>query len=372
MNKRKVLEERQRKLEKAEAIIEGLAKHGIDVEIEQLNEDFAKYETMLAERENSGAVEEITEEQKQVIKSLDSYYEIFLQGHNEIYYDETIRRPTIIDDRVVEFFLAVVPPHLIETQTEVIEENKRNQASLNEFNLNYILRTLRDDGQMYEAEGYIEPTTGKIKVVDGSSRRMSCILAVKPYRIMVTREVISRKQLGLRSERANDHKGSSFWEQSLEFSELKKDGLSNQEIAQAKGVQESRVSYGLGAVDEVPNELYTRFQAHTSIARTTIEWLVPKWRLMSKVDRTHEFLQNVKPFNESDAKNDAQVLSNMKRAFRKIMPEEHQPAPAKGYMQRKDYQIKHKFDHDSGKVVVNVIDASPEILAKIDSFFKEL
>ena len=371
--KREKLDERQRKLERANEIIKGLAKHDVTVDLRTVSSDFDKYEKMLAEREGDSSESiEITEEQKQVIKSLDSYYEIFLQGTEEVYYDETIRRPTVIHGKVVEFFLAVVPGHLIESKTDVIEENKRDQKALNEYTLDYILCTLSVDGQQYEAEGYIDPDTGIIKVVDGSSRRMSCIIGNKPFRIWITREVITRKDLAIRSDRANDYKPLSFWETSQEYSTLKKEGLTNQEIADAKKVGEGRVSIGLGAVDEVPYEVYTSFQAGTGVVRTTIEWLVPAWRLLAKQNLTDAFLKEIKPFKESGLDNDKQVLTKMKRVYRDVLPDATKPGPAKGFVQKDDYQIKHKFDHDSGKATINIIDASPEVLSKLDAFIKEL
>jgi ParB family chromosome partitioning protein len=278
----------------------------------------------------------------------------------------------VIGGKVVEFVLAIVPHHLIETKTKVVEENKRKQSSLNEFTLSYILRTLRTDGQQEEAEGFMPEGESIIYVMDGSSRRWSCVLAKKPFKIWVAREAISSTDVAYRSEVANDHKSLSFYESCHDVVVEKNNGLSNIQIANKLGWSEGRVSIALGARTELPEAIYDCFQAKTSVSRESVEKLVPVWRALVKLEQNEAFASLLCPFESSEFENDEQVLADLLKTAKSLMPSGKADSTPKGYSKRSDCLLKHKINRQKGELTINVKEASPEVLKKIERFLEKL
>ena len=90
----------------------------------------------------------------------------------------------VAGEETVAFELVKIQANQVAEKTQVFAENAREQAFLNEHALADILNTLKERGQQYPAVGrWLDD--GRIEVLDGSRRRMSCILAEKDFLIYV-------------------------------------------------------------------------------------------------------------------------------------------------------------------------------------------
>lgn len=96
----------------------------------------------------------------------------------------------VAGQEVVQFELTRIAAQDIESKTFVFSENAREQSFLNEHALSDVLATLKDKGQQYPAVGR-RSEDGRIEVLDGSRRRMSCILAQKEFMIYVAENINS-------------------------------------------------------------------------------------------------------------------------------------------------------------------------------------
>jgi ParB family chromosome partitioning protein len=367
-----VLAERAERTKLVQKIVKDLKALGENVSMKEVATNIDMYQQLLVSRANGESTETLSSDAKAALKSMNEYYELLVSGQDDVYIDETFKRISVIGGKVVEFVLAIVPYHLIETKTKVVEENKRNQSALNEFTLSYILRTLRDDGQQEEAEGFMPEGESVIYVMDGSSRRWSCVLAKKPFKIWVARETIDSTDVAYRSEVANDHKSLSFYESCSDVVSAKRNGLSNIQIANKLGWSEGRVSIALGARTELPEAIYDCFQAKTSVSRETIEKLVPMWRALVKQKQDGEFVAQLCPFESSECENDEQVLAYLLMTGKSLIPTAKADNTLKGYSQRSNCLVKHKFNRQKGELTINVKEATPEILEKIEKFLEEL
>ncbi len=369
--KESILDKRNEQIKRVRELKNKLQDIGIEASLSEIGADFDNYMDMVnakpEERENP------TEEQKELIKKVDNYYDLLLKGTDEVFYDYSITKKSVIKNEVVEFVLAIVPAKLIGTATRVAKENKRNQDSLNEHNLHYILKTLRDDGQYMEAEGFLSPEDGKIVIVDGSSRSVSCFLAERPFKIFVALkqvEVFDSETIEQRSEVANDHKSISFWEIGKDLSNLKsKTNFSAAKIAEMRNLSAPRVSTLLGAVDEVPYSLYEYFDSITSVSRPIVEKLVPMWRGLAKENATDKFLEQLGDKTDYSGLSDDQVFKQMQAISKALLTPNTDRRSS--YTDKGAFRVKQKFDAKKGTASINIIDASPDIIEKLQKFLDE-
>lgn len=124
---------------------------------------------------------------------------------------------SVAGEDLVSFELVRIPAAEVATRTVVFEENAREQSFLNEHALSDVLTTLKERGQQYPAVGR-KNKDGKIEVLDGSRRRMSCILADKEFLIYVA-ENINGEHAKFLSDVANAHKPLSLREGQRDASE---------------------------------------------------------------------------------------------------------------------------------------------------------
>ncbi len=169
----------------------------------------------------------------------------------------------------VEFELLHIPADQIEQQTCVFAENAREQAFLTEHALSDVLATLRESGQQYPAVGR-RNADGKIEVLDGSRRRMSCILAQKEFLIYVA-DNINADHAKFLSDVANAHKPLSLYEKGKEMQAKLDSGEAEDQKALAKMFQcsEALVSGALKAAD-LPLELLQAYPNVSDLGRPTI------------------------------------------------------------------------------------------------------
>lgn len=175
----------------------------------------------------------------------------------------------VAGEETVAFELVKIDAGKVATETQVFAENAREQAFLNEHALADILTTLKERGQQYPAVGrWLED--GRIEVLDGSRRRMSCILANKDFLIYVAKGINSEHAKFL-SDVANAHKPLSLYERGKEMQLLLAQGKVDDQKELAKYCQcsEALVSGALKAAS-LPMELLMAYPSVSELGRPTI------------------------------------------------------------------------------------------------------
>lgn len=176
---------------------------------------------------------------------------------------------SVAGEASVEFQLLRIPANEIVPRTQVFSENAREQSFLNELALSDILVTLQDRGQQYPAVGrWVE--NDKIEVLDGSRRRMSCILAGQDFLIYVAHGINSKHAKFL-SDVANAHKPLSLYERGKEMQTLldRQEVLDQKELAKVCQCSEALVSGALKAA-ALPLLLLQAYPSVGELGRPTI------------------------------------------------------------------------------------------------------
>jgi ParB family chromosome partitioning protein len=170
---------------------------------------------------------------------------------------------------LITFELIRIPADKVSSTTTVFEQNAREQSFLNEHALSDILTTLRDRGQQYPAVGR-RTSNGQIEVLDGSRRRMACILAHQDFLIYVA-EGINEEHAKFLSDVANAHKPLSLYEKGKEMLAKLENGEAEDQKALAKMFQcsEALVSGALKAA-ALPLELLQAYPNVVELGRPTI------------------------------------------------------------------------------------------------------
>lgn len=114
----------------------------------------------------------------------------------------------VAGENIVQFELVRIPANKVATETTVFVDNAREQSFLNEHALSDVLVTLKERGQQYPAVGR-RTEDGKIEVLDGSRRRMSCILAEQDFLVYVA-DNINTDHAKFLSDVANAHNRSLY------------------------------------------------------------------------------------------------------------------------------------------------------------------
>ncbi len=175
----------------------------------------------------------------------------------------------VAGEDMVTFELLRVPAGEVESKTKVFAANAREQSFLNEHALSDILSTLRERGQQYPAVGR-RMEDGSIEILDGSRRRMSCILAGKEFLVYVA-ENINTDHAKFLSDVANAHKPLSLYEKGKEMQAKLDSGEAEDQKALAKMFQcsEALVSGALKAA-ALPLELLQAYPNVVELGRPTI------------------------------------------------------------------------------------------------------
>ncbi|NGZ13727.1 ParB/RepB/Spo0J family partition protein [Vibrio aestuarianus] len=175
----------------------------------------------------------------------------------------------VAGEELVTFELVRIPADQVADKTVVFSQNAREQSFLNEHALSDVLTTLRERGQQYPAVGR-KTADGKIEVLDGSRRRMSCILADKEFLVYVADD-INAEHAKFLSDVANAHKPLSLYEKGKEMQAK----LDNQEAEDQKALakmfqcSEALVSGALKAA-ALPLELLQAYPNVVELGRPTI------------------------------------------------------------------------------------------------------
>ncbi|AXN33865.1 ParB/RepB/Spo0J family partition protein [Vibrio coralliilyticus] len=190
----------------------------------------------------------------------------------------------VAGEEMVRFELVRISASDIAEQTVVFAENAREQSFLNEHALSDVLATLKERGQQYPAVGR-KREDGKIEVLDGSRRRMSCILAEKDFLIYVA-ENINGEHAKFLSDVANAHKPLSLYEKGKEMQAKLESGEAEDQKALAKMFQcsEALVSGALKAAD-LPLTLLQAYPNVADLGRPTIVKLHKQFNELSEANR---------------------------------------------------------------------------------------
>lgn len=191
---------------------------------------------------------------------------------------------SVAGEEKVQFELVRIPADKVGEQTVVFAENAREQSFLNEHALSDVLVTLKERGQQYPAVGR-KREDGKIEVLDGSRRRMSCILADKEFLIYVG-ENISTEHAKFLSDVANAHKPLSLYEKGKEMLAKLESGEAEDQKALAKMFQcsEALVSGALKAAD-LPLQLLQAYPNVAELGRPTIVKLHKQFNALDQEKR---------------------------------------------------------------------------------------
>ncbi|UJF16863.1 ParB/RepB/Spo0J family partition protein [Vibrio sp. SS-MA-C1-2] len=175
----------------------------------------------------------------------------------------------IAGEQSVGFELITVKADEIANKTTVFAENAREQAFLNEHALADILVTLKDKGQQYPAIGrWLDD--GTIEVLDGSRRRMSCILSHNDFLIYVAKG-ITTKHAKFLSDVANAHKPLSLFERGKEMQSMldRGDVIDQKQLAKVFQCNEAIVSGALKAA-ALPLALLKAYPSVAELGRPTM------------------------------------------------------------------------------------------------------
>ncbi|MPS30855.1 MULTISPECIES: ParB/RepB/Spo0J family partition protein [unclassified Salinivibrio] len=175
----------------------------------------------------------------------------------------------VAGEHTVEFELVKVPASEIRDKTTVFDKNAREQSFLNELALSDILVTLKAHGQQYPAVGrWLDD--GRIEVLDGSRRRMSCLIAEQDFLVYVAKGISTRHAKFL-SDVANAHKPLSLYERGKEMQAMLDSGEVSDQKALASACQcsEALVSGALKAA-ALPLPLLQAYPSVSELGRPTI------------------------------------------------------------------------------------------------------
>ena len=198
---------------------------------------------------------------------------------------------SVAGEETVAFELVKIAADDIKDKTLVFSENAREQAFLTEHALSDILSTLRDRGQQYPAVGRLLEN-GQIEVLDGSRRRMACLLAHQDFLIYVANNIQSTQAKFL-SDVANAHKPLSLFERGKEMQNLLVAGkvADQKELASYCQCSEALVSGALKAA-ALPMPLLMAYPSVSELGRPTI---VKLHRLFFGLDKAQqeEFIKRI-------------------------------------------------------------------------------
>ncbi|PFG58640.1 ParB family chromosome partitioning protein [Vibrio sp. ES.051] len=186
----------------------------------------------------------------------------------------------VAGENIVQFELVRIPADRVASDTTVFVDNAREQSFLNEHALSDVLVTLKERGQQYPAVGR-RTKDGQIEVLDGSRRRMSCILAEQDFLVYVGDE-INTDHARFLSDVANAHKPLSLYEKGKEMQAKLDSGEAEDQKALANIFQcsEALVSGALKAA-ALPLELLQAYPNVSDLGRPTIVKLHKQFSMLT-------------------------------------------------------------------------------------------
>lgn len=279
---------------------------------------------------------------------------------------------SVAGEELISFELVRIPADCVEEQTVVFADNAREQSFLNEHALSDVLTTLRERGQQYPAVGR-RNADGLIEVLDGSRRRMSCILAEKEFLVYVA-EGINEQHAKFLSDVANAHKPLSLYEKGKEMLAKLESGEAEDQKALAKIFQcsEALVSGALKAAD-LPLELLQAYPNVAELGRPTIVKLHKQYNELTKeqqtelVDKCH--LDGTLVWQRSDAQGVARLTKEVSETIEGWIA---QMNPTQKPVTKKVDLVKGRvsYSRKGGNVALNMKKVDDETLNEILAFIE--
>ncbi|WP_390241909.1 hypothetical protein [Vibrio sp. R78045] len=363
------------------AVRRHLKEHGIELEDGTIRDNVSRLHEIVDAAKasgNKGDFSEYIEEHKVEITEINRNIDLYLTGADKpIELNDMVTDALLPGNKLTTKHMVIVPPALIEDYTYVIEENTRNQKSLNESTLQYILKTLSTEGQHNPAEAFWDAELNKWAIMDGSSRRWSCKLANRPFRFWVLTEKPTTEVASYFSRVGNDTKPPSAWEigKDMHSWAQQNECTDLNVIAEQFKIKKPRVSVLLNAFRIVPQDVYDLFPSSTSISREIIESLVPSFRrliLLAKGDEVKEVeyvSQLISDFlDEKTPATDKEAIELIQELITDVAPK---PIGVKKWSSSAIGQFKYKPNKEGNGFTLEVEGCTAEFLTKIKNLIED-
>uniref|UniRef100_UPI00123806CC ParB N-terminal domain-containing protein n=1 Tax=Candidatus Enterovibrio escicola TaxID=1927127 RepID=UPI00123806CC len=151
-------------------------------------------------------------------------------------------RTSLDDGTVIEWFSELIPADSVQDSTFVLESNNgRSQSLLTEFSLSLMTHTIRKNCQFYPAYG-VRHKDGRIEIIDGSRRRMSCVFGGTDFSVYVTNTSLTPEQIKSLRVILQSAREAALYDVGMDCIALKNQGLNGKDIAKFLNISESKVS----------------------------------------------------------------------------------------------------------------------------------
>ncbi|MCG9576711.1 hypothetical protein L1D14_10720 [Vibrio tubiashii] len=374
--------EKARKLAK---VTKAVTASELEIDPNVITENLAEMAAILEQAEASGGEVDFSkflQQQSETITRINTTVDSYLTGTHEVLELKDMRQQLLMPGGTLEdAYMVIVPPSLIESKTYVIESNSREQDALNEYTLEYILKTLLTEGQHRPAEGFWDEERQMWGIMDGSSRRASCILGQRPFRFWSLASKPDTAVATYISRVGNDSKGPSAYELGKEMFHWGQDNSNAKAevIAEQFKVNTPRVSILTNAYKLVPMELYKMYPSVTSVPREYLEALVPAYRRVIKKDtqsgqessHNRDSLIQMLEDTITDGMTDQQVHEKVIQACNEIAPTNSKVKPAP-WIATPVGKVLVKEDRKKRTLSISAKDVKPELFDKINDLIKSL
>ncbi len=364
-----------------------LSENGIQLDTSIIKENLERIHSIVEKASGSGSaltredLSEFTGEQVQELQNLNHDIDAYLRGADKpMVLKEFTQELVLPNGTLSTAYMVIIPPHLIDSETYVIEENSREQDSLNEITLNYILKTLKPSGQLKPGEGFWDAEKGQYGIMDGSSRRASCKIGSRPFRFWCLDKKPNSDVAKYVSKVSNDSKGPSSYELGKE---MVKWGAENGNpklniIAEQFQQKPSRASVFMNAYLEVPKDIYAYFPSRTSVSRECLEVLVPAYRRLKKVAGNEDVHASLIEKVDLMVKGNVEPEMSDKEVLEEVMTAIGEFAPATTTSKQpewnhaKETKYKIKSNNKDNTHVLTLKEPSEKVLSKFQEFIDSL
>ena len=173
----------------------------------------------------------------------------------------------------------------IESRTYVPELNGRDQNDLTKESMNDIYPLIEKNGQAFPAIGWIpDSESGVIHVLDGSRRRMCCLLSDQTFTVYVAKGNLTKYTAKYIADIARLTKSLSYYEEGLTLLNIMKENSFNnvKELAQYLSEPETTVQYKVNS-GRLPETLLKCIPSYNNMKSGQYKKL---HRLKLKIDRS--------------------------------------------------------------------------------------
>lgn len=155
----------------------------------------------------------------------------------------------------------------IESRTFVPKVNGRDQDDLTPESMNDIYSLIAENGQTFPAIGWIpDPETGVIHVLDGSRRRMCCLLSDQTFTVYVAKGSLTKSEAKYIADISRLTKDLSYYEEGQALIEIMEDNgfVEVKELAEHLGEGITTIQHKVNA-GRLPATLLQAFPSYNSM-----------------------------------------------------------------------------------------------------------